>query len=83
MKLISSYVYGLFGPAQHAILVGPFGRPGMKIGLWAGPGPSAKHEARGSPARWHDGPNLARHDRAGPGRAARLLIYSVHGGVSV
>jgi len=46
---------------------GHLGRPGMKIGPWAGPGPSAKHEARGSPAQWHDGPNLARHDRAGPG----------------
>jgi len=54
---------------------GYLGRPNMKIGPWAGPGPSAKHEARGSLARWHDGPNLARHDRAGPGWAARLLIY--------
>ena len=76
---------GYLGRPDTPFWSGHLGRPGTKIGPWAGPGLSAKHEARVSPARWHDGPNLARHDRAGPdpgsgrarpGRAARLLIYS-------
>ena len=69
---------GYLGRPDTPFWSGHLGRPGTKIGPWAGPGPSAKHEARGCPARWHDGLNLARHDRAGPGRAARLLIYTSH-----
>ena len=58
---------GYLGRPDTPFWSGHLGRPGTKIGPWAGPGPSAKHEARGSLARWHDGPNLAQHDRAGPG----------------
>ena len=54
---------GYLGRAGTPFWSGHLSRPGTKIGPWAGPGPSAKHEARGSPTRWHDGPNLARHDR--------------------
>ena len=69
---------GYLGRPGTPFWSGHLGRAGTKIGPWAGPRLSAKHETQGSPARWHDGPNLARHDQAGPGPgwAARLLIHS-------
>ena len=63
--------------------MGYLGRTDTKIGTWAGPGPSAKHKARSARhggttgQTWLGtielGPAWA---RSGPGRAARLLIYS-------
>jgi len=64
VKLISSYVYGLFGPARHAVLVGPFG--------------PARHENRPMGRAWAVGQarspgqpgTVARRAKLGPARSS-------------
>ena len=79
MKLISTYVYGLFGPARHAVLVGPFGparHENRPMGRAWAVGQARSPGQPGTVAR-RAGPGPARA-RAGPGRAARLLMYKSH-----